>query len=140
MKIPSGFLLLAILTASPAVAQDYEVIGGFQTPSGNIHCLAAREGKTVDLRCDMFRNNAKVPPKPANCEFDWGNYFGMGAVGKPRRLCVGDTVAGNYAKLPYGKKWVVKGAFTCDVTRSRLRCVNTSNRGFELAVARQKLF
>jgi hypothetical protein len=145
MKTKIACLLAATFIASPAFAQDFETISGFKTPSGNIHCLAFRE-KVGDepykshLRCDMSQNNAKIPPKPKTCEFDWGNYFGISAVGRARRECVSDSVAGNYAVLPYGKKWVVKGAFSCNVTRSRLRCVNTSDRGFELSVNQQKLF
>ncbi|PSB03562.1 DUF6636 domain-containing protein [Merismopedia glauca] len=142
MKTKTALVFWVLSLAAPAFAQDFGTIGAFQTPSGNIHCLAFKNSVTneVNLRCDMKRNTAQIPPKPANCEFDWGNYFEMNAVGKANRKCVGDTVIGDYAVLPYGKKWVIEAAFSCNVSRSRLRCVNTNNHGFELAVKKQKLF
>jgi hypothetical protein len=39
---------------------------GFQTPSGNIHCLIYGEV----LQCEMSENTAKLPTKPKDCDSD----------------------------------------------------------------------
>jgi len=96
--------------ASPVSAQ--QALSGFRTPSNNIHCLI-EEWKSDDgkpksqLRCDMGQVTGQIPPKPANCEFDWGQTFaipGDGLFGQ--RLCYSDTVMNpGYRVLPYGASW-----------------------------------
>lgn len=134
-------VVLALLL-STALAQGYFELGGFQTPSGNIHCVAYVDRLTQEagLRCDLLKNQARPPAKPKDCELDWGNAFGLGERGKAQRLCVGDTVADpRLPVLAYGKVWS-EGGFRCEVTPARLRCTNRDKRGFELARAAQKLF
>jgi hypothetical protein len=47
-----------------------------------------------DLRCDVNQHSWRLPPKPADCEFDWGHgtYLAKGRAGL---TCVSDTVAGS---------------------------------------------
>ncbi len=135
-------LWLCLLFAALSQAQGYWELGGFKTPSGNIHCQAFVDrvaGEAV-LRCDVLQNQAPVPARPKDCVLDWGNAFGMGERGKAQRWCVGDTVANpSLPTLPYGRVWS-EGGFRCEVTQARLRCVNRDKRGFELSRAVQRLF
>ncbi|WP_337871274.1 DUF6636 domain-containing protein [Meiothermus sp.] len=138
----NAILWFCLLFLAFSQAQGYEELGGFKTPSGNIHCFAFvdRVAGEAILRCDLLQNQARIPAKPKDCELDWGNAFGLGERGKAQRLCVGDTVADpRLPVLAYGKVWS-EGGFRCDVTQARLRCTNRDKRGFELSRATQKLF
>jgi hypothetical protein len=122
-------------------SQAQPVQEGFRTPTGNTHCLTdSNYDGTVILRCDILRNEAFIPAKPRDCEFDYGNTFGMGVRGRSSRWCVSDTVADpSNPVLAYGRVWRANG-FTCDMSTLRLRCVNRDGHGFELARKRQVLF
>lgn len=133
--------LLGLMLAGLAFAQAQSlVLQGFRTPSSNIHCMIAIEGSRADLRCDLLTNEGKTPPKPADCQFDYGNAFGMEPSGKATRLCVSDTVASpDYPVLAYGKGWKAKG-FSCVSLRTGLRCTNRDGHGWELSKSQQRLF
>lgn len=122
-----------------AQAKDPGVLGQFQTPSGNTFCLVFAGEKAPSLECELKENTAKLPPRPKDCELDFGNRFSLPEKGKPVRGCYGDTLQGELPTLEYGKPWTVAG-FTCDATAKRLRCSNLDGHGFELARAAQKLF
>lgn len=133
---------LALSLLSPllvAQAADPSVLGQFQTPSGNTFCLVYAGESGPSLECELKENTAKPPPRPKDCELDWGNRFSLPQKGAPTRGCAGDTLQGELPKLEYGTPWKVAG-FTCEATTKRLRCTNTDGHGFELARASQKLF
>jgi hypothetical protein len=137
-----GLSILAVLTA--VRAQSFTDIGSFKSPSGNIFCIATRDnfqGKTtVSLSCELNQSSAKLPPKPSDCDLDWGKRFYMESRGKAIRGCHGDTIQNpTLPVLTYGKLWQV-GGFRCDATVVRVRCINLDKRGFELSKARQVLF
>jgi hypothetical protein len=128
---------------APALAQEPQ---GFRTPSNNIHCLIedwrADDGKPKSqLRCDMAQLSGPIPPKPADCEFDWGQAYaimGDGLAGQ--RLCYSDTVMNPaYLVLPYGAAWQ-RGGYTCKSETSGLTCVNGLGHGFALSKQTQRLF
>jgi hypothetical protein len=130
----------ASFAAYTGLVQRTEDLGGFQTPSGNIHCAAYAEGTTSNLRCDLVQNTARVPTRPADCELDWGDAFGMDNRGKAGRICHGDTVQNpKNPVLQYGKIWSA-GDFRCDVTPARLRCVNGDRHGWEISRSKQTIF
>jgi len=109
---------------------------GFITPSKNITCMAY--GGT--LRCDIGINEAPIPPKPSDCEFDWGGSFIMGLKGKPRRGCVSDAIVSpDHKVLPYGKTWNHDG-FTCKSAIDGLTCWNRSKKGWFINKVEQKFF
>ena len=85
----TAIVLLAVL-ASPALADDYLV---FRSPSGNINC-AIFIGASDEARCDLRAMTPSFTKRPADCELDWGESFGIGA-GDPKSylLCHGATVA-----------------------------------------------
>ncbi len=72
-------------------ARGYTV---FSTPSGNIICGGGTGDIGWNLRCDVNQHSWRLPPKPADCEFDWGHgaYLAKGRAGL---TCVSDTVAGS---------------------------------------------
>jgi hypothetical protein len=137
-----GFSAVMLIASSLVFAQGWEDIGSFKTPSGNIYCIASRDTRTntADLECELTTNTAKLPPKPKDCDLDWGNRFSVGERGQAARGCHGDTIQNpNYKTLAYGKRWSVAG-FSCEVTKLRLRCENRDRHGFELAKAKQVVF
>lgn len=110
---------------------------GFITPSGNIYCL--RYEKT--LRCEIKSGlNPKPPqPYPGYCNFDWGQGFSLNSDGKPKILCISDTIAGgNYPTLSYGSTWKNAG-FKCVSQKAGLTCTNASGQGFFLSRERWKI-
>jgi hypothetical protein len=141
--------LLTAMTLSSAgfaaytsLAQSFDDLGGFQTPSGNIHCAAYKDLRAgrAELRCDLVQNTARIPARPADCELEWGDAFGMNNRGEAERICHGDTVQNpKNPVLQYTKVWSA-GGFRCDVTQARLRCVNTDRHGWELSRSKQTIF
>ncbi len=108
----------------------------FKTPSGNTGC--AITGTSV--RCDLLRNDAAKPPRPASCDFEWGNSFGLDRTGRARRLCNSDTVFDPGARvLAYGSS-IKRRGIKCTSRESGLRCKNRSGHGFKLSRQSQKLF
>ena len=112
---------------------------GFRTPSNNIHCQLSESDSY--LRCDMKELSNALPPKPRDCDLDWGSTFGLAGDGEPgRRLCAGDTVADDALPvLGYGSSWDRAG-YKCKSEQSGLTCVNASGHGFRLSKSRQELF
>ncbi|MCV3241516.1 DUF6636 domain-containing protein [Mesorhizobium sp. ZC-5] len=131
-----GFAVAAsLLFQSPlASAQDME---GFRSPTGNIQCLFFDDSS---VRCMVGETANPRPARPPDCELDWGSDFGLDASSRRgERLCVGDTIAGDYEALPYGES-VRRGGITCSSERTGVTCINERGAGFELSRARQRLF
>lgn len=121
--------------ATPVAAKSAST--GFITPSGNISCL--RYEKT--LRCEIKSGlNPKPPqPSPGYCNFDWGQGFSLNSDGKPKILCISDTIAGgHYPTLSYGSTWKNAG-FKCVSQKAGLTCTNASGQGFFLSRERWKI-
>ena len=101
----------------------------FRTPSGNIGC-AIFAGV---LRCDIGTGLKPRPPRPANCELDWGFGLTLGRSGRAGIVCAGDTVMNPSAPaLRYGSIWSRSG-ITCTSKPAGLTCRNASGRGFFLS-------
>jgi hypothetical protein len=129
-----------------APAQTERELVGFKTPSNNIYCQmdggGAPEGESNRyLRCDIRDINSIIPPKPRDCEFDWGQAFAIGADGlSGQRMCYSDTVVDDgLLTLSYGSVWQ-RGGFTCKSEESGLTCFNASEHGFSLSKNSQRLF
>jgi hypothetical protein len=108
----------------------------FQTPSKNIFCHLTAES----VRCDIARKTWRPPPKPADCELDWGNglYVDEAAAGL---TCTGDTLRGAATEtLAYGRG-LRAGSIRCESADSALTCQNVdSGHGFTLAAAHYTTF
>jgi hypothetical protein len=106
-----------------------------------VGCLLPDQNhNTTDLVCEVKEITAKIPAKPKDCEFDWGRRFVVSERGQAKRGCYSDVLySPSMKRLEYGQTRKIAG-FTCDLTTTRLRCVNLDKRGFELSKAVQKFF
>ncbi len=85
-----------ILTTTPSplltdvVSEDQ---AEFASPSGNILCLF--DGKTDHtpyVRCTVIARTWTPPPKPSNCDLDWGNDLELADTASI--ACAGDSILG----------------------------------------------
>lgn len=121
-------------------AAKADLLYGFQSPSGNIHCLAYEGAEGGEIRCDALKLTPSYPKRPADCDLDWGHAFAVATTGKAYLACVGDTVADpNNEVLPYGEA-LTFGGISCVSAKTGMTCTNAEGRGFSLAKARQELF
>lgn len=132
VRVPPGRSALPLLVILaplllPAVAQA----GPFQSPSGNIGCYVSKQG----ARCDIRHKQWKAPPKPKNCELDWGGGLAVDRQGKAGVVCAGDTALNQGPVLAYGKTFT-KGRFRCKSTMSGVRC-NNIETGHGFFISRQ---
>lgn len=124
----AGALALATVPAASATSSGF-----FRTPSGNIYC-----GHFGSLRCDIRSGLVPKPAKPAGCDFDWGQTYGLNRTGAARIGCVSDSVFSPSARvLRYGTRWS-GGGITCVSRTSGLRCKNAGGHGFFMS--RQRSF
>ena len=124
---------LAVLIWLPLAASAQEV---FQLPSRNVHCFQ-HQG---ELFCEVLAFSFTPPPRPRNCNANWGNAVMLGGSGPARLVCHGDPgeISG-YPVLGYGQTW--QGPrMTCTAAQAGLRCENVEGRGFELSRARLRMF
>jgi hypothetical protein len=128
-----GVLLVGGLTSARAQGAPR----GFKSPSNNIHCQYF-EG---ELRCDIAQISSATPPKPRDCELDWGRAFAVAATSPSgQRLCHGDTAMDDsLPTLPYGSSWR-QGGITCTSEQSGVTCSNALGHGFSLSRSSQRLF
>jgi len=137
--LPVVAALAVTAVALPAAAGAKDTLISFQTPSHGIGCFYGVFQGKADLRCDV-RNVTHRAKRPASCQLDYGNAFGLTAKGRARRLCVGDTALNPKAKvIAYGQTKHY-GPFTCLSKTSGLRCSNKAGHGFLLARDAQSLF
>jgi hypothetical protein len=134
--VGSGTLVVA-LVAGMTAAMAQGAPSGFRSPSGNIHCQYF-EG---EVRCDIAQISAPIPPKPRDCELDWGQAFAVAAnSASGARLCHGDTaIDDSLPVLPYGNVWR-RGNITCTSEQTGVTCSNGLGHGFSLSRAVQRLF
>lgn len=120
--------------------QTYEPIG-FRSPSNNIHCQAFDgDSDETYLRCDVSQLANLPPPRPKDCDLDWGQAFSMDRTNEANRICYSDTVQDErLGMLRYGEVWRRKG-FTCKSEQTGVTCINETGRGFELSRTFQRLF
>ena len=144
VAVSTGLVVVLLVTTRTAGAQAANDVSGFKTPSGHIHCDAfpveGAAGRAV-LRCDITGPGQPRVARPKDCELDYGYAFELFEPGgKSTLLCAGDTLADpRHNVLAYGSSWAY-GGMRCDVTPTRLRCVNKSAHGFELSARRQRRF
>ena len=90
------------------------------------------------MRCDIGTKSWDAPPKPADCEFDWGPSVRL-SDGGATFLCVSDTVLGAGDVLAYGSE-IRNGDFTCTSAETGVTCTNSDGSGFTLAKASYRFF
>ena len=137
--IAPSVLVTALIAALPARAEFAE---GFKSPTGNITCnyMEGSSGFPTTLRCDILRKTSKSPPRPRDCQFDYGNAFELTKTSRGTYGCISDTILGpDYRVLPYGQVWS-KDGFICFSAESGVTCRNDRGGGFEISRAKQRVF
>jgi hypothetical protein len=130
---------LPALIASGAAATRADQVLQFSTPSRNIGCVYARiSGAPTMLRCDIASGLRPKPPRPRNCDLDWGDSLVMKKHGRVSVLCHGDTALGG-KPLAYGRIWRHDG-FTCTSRKTGLTCRNLDGHGFFMSRERSRTF
>ncbi len=128
----------AATTSGPTTTRPPDVsLTSFQVPSHNIGCELA-EGVT---RCDIKERTWAVPPKPANCDLDWGQGIEMSGNDNPTFVCAGDTALDETATvLVYGQR-SRQGSIVCDSEQAGMTCTNEATRhGFFLSRDSYRIF
>lgn len=126
----------------PAPAQGKEPeTAGFRSPSSNIHCQYFDIEGDKTLRCDIRDIANRLPPRPRDCDLEWGKAFEVNTSAKSgERICHGDTVADpGLPALAYGQAWE-RGGFRCRSEQSGVTCVSPSGHGFEISKSAQRVF
>ena len=117
---------------------DREVVAftGFISPTGNVACMI-----DVDLaRCDIIDNDWSPPPRPADCEFDYGQGIEIVAGEPAKFVCAGDTAFGPDEVLPYGDA-ITAGPLRCESADEGITCRDAdTGHGFTLALKAYQLF
>ena len=126
LLLAAGLMSLAV-TASASAFSAKE----FQSPSGNIGCVIVN-GKSV--RCDIREHSWPTPPRPADCDVDYGQGVAVDGHGRASYVCAGDTVLDpSSPTLGYGDR-ISKGPFRCASKTKGMRCVNLDTKdGFFLS-------
>ncbi|MCX2933723.1 hypothetical protein ORI20_25965 [Mycobacterium sp. CVI_P3] len=125
---------LAIGALATPVAHADQVVGeltGFTSPSGNIGCMI----DTLQVRCDIRERDWAPPPRPADCEFDYGQGITLGPGRSPGFVCAGDTALAGGPPLRYGES-ISAGVLRCTSTASAMTCTDTAT-GHGFSIARQ---
>jgi hypothetical protein len=115
-------------TAEPEAITDLK---GFTAPSGNVGCFI----DSNNVRCDISERDWSPPPRPVDCEFDYGQGITLSPGEKPEFTCAGDTTLGGGEPLAYGQS-ISKGTLQCDSAESGITCRDT-NAGHGFSIARE---
>ncbi len=127
-----GAVVAAVL-AAPAHAES---LVGFSSPSGNIGCYVAED----HVRCDIAERDWPTPPRPADCEFDYGQGIAFGDGDPPGFVCAGDTALHAGAPLAFGQS-VTAGPMQCISLESGVTCRdNRTGGGFTISRQAYELF
>jgi hypothetical protein len=111
------------------VDREVSAYTGFISPTGNVSCAI-----DVDLaRCDIIDRDWAPPPRPADCEFDYGQGIQI-APGEPASfVCAGDTTFGAEDVLSYGEA-ITAGPLRCESQEAGITCRDVaSNHSFMIS-------
>lgn len=121
---------LALVPAGEAGADRVvDELTGFTSPSANIGCMI----EPSYVRCDIRERDWAPPPRPAGCEFDYGQGISVAAGQRASFVCAGDTALGGGDPLDYGAS-ISAGTVTCTSTPAAMTCTDTqSGHGFTMS-------
>jgi hypothetical protein len=130
----SAFMMLQ----HAALATEFKSI---RTPSDNIQCqFSDDEDGSADCEITEKTVASPLPPRPADCDLDYGQRFFVAGEGTASVVCAGDTVRTPDAKvMGYGELIITKKVF-CESSEAGLTCSNNAGHGFFLSKAKQELF
>ena len=69
---------------------------GFISPTDNVACMI----EPSRARCDIIDRDWSLPPRPADCELDYGQGITLSAGAPAEFVCAGDTAFGPDEVLP----------------------------------------
>ncbi len=123
-------------TPAPAPTTVVTALTSFSSPTGNIRCgLDASY-----VRCDISQRSFTMPPKPADCNLDWGSGLELGTAGQSQIVCAGDAIDGKDLRLPYGQA-IRAGKLICASAEAGITCSQIGNgHGFFLSRASYRQF
>jgi hypothetical protein len=130
-RLAISLLLCAALVAASAgsASAKFPKYKYFHSPSGNIGCALFKGG----VRCDIREHSWPTPPKPADCDVDYGGGVGVGRHDPAGYVCAGDTVLNAGDVLQYGDR-ISAGPIRCASKTKGMRCVNRDTKhGFFLS-------
>ena len=109
--------------------REVSAYAGFISPTGNVSCVI-----DVDLaRCDIIDRDWSPPPRPADCEFDYGQGIQIVPGAPASFVCAGDTTFGAEDVLPYGEA-ITAGPLRCESAESGITCRDAGSRhGFTIS-------
>jgi hypothetical protein len=117
---------------------DREVheLTGFVSPSGNVSCMVDADF----ARCDIIDRDWSPPPRPADCEFDYGQGISLAPGEQAEFVCAGDTAFGADEVLPYGLS-ISAGVLRCESAQSWITCSDVrTGHGFSISREAYRLF
>ncbi len=126
------------VTTAPRIEADQVSLGQFSSPSGNIGCDVSADYAA----CEIGEHTFPLPPKPADCSFDWGAAvdFIDPTVSPTFGACKSDTQLGAPDQLAYGTATVL-GDFACLSQEVGVTCWSQrTGHGFSLSRDAYALF
>ncbi len=135
-------MAMSVLLCASASARGLQ---RFQTPTGNIHCIASdnEDDQSRMLDCEIIVLNPDRPlrPRPKDCDLEWGHRFSLSESGLPTMECTGDTLRSQRNHiLKVGDTVDAGNGLTCKVNRAGLSCQNSEAHGFFLARGKQQIY
>lgn len=139
---------IAAQTTSEAATQPNKAVGpkpadrevseltGFVSPTGNVSCMIDADW----ARCDIIDHDWSPPPRPADCEFDYGQGISLAPGEQADFVCAGDTAFGPDEVLPYGES-ITAGVLRCESAESGITCRDVqTGHGFSISRQAYRLF
>ena len=118
------------------VDREVHELTGFVSPSGNVSCMLDADW----ARCDIIDRDWSPPPRPADCEFDYGQGISLAPAEQAQFVCAGDTAFGADEVLPYGES-ITAGVLRCESAQSWITCRDVrTGHGFSISREAYRLF
>jgi hypothetical protein len=119
---------------APADREVHELTG-FVSSTGNVSCMIARTGRAA-----KSSTATGPPPRPADCEFDYGHGISLAPGEQAKFVCSGDTAFGADEVLPDGES-LRAAVLRCESAESWITCrdIQTAH-GFSISREAYRLF
>ena len=144
----------AMCLPATALAAPLHGLRFFHTADNNIACGLVKPQKKNkrkhrsrlpgEARCDVKTHTWTAPPRPSNCDLDWGFGVFVGDRGNANYVCAGDTVADVSAPVLGPGGSITLGPYTCTVPAAAVTTVqcqnNATQRGFQVSADAVTLF
>ena len=145
---------LALSLPASGFARQFHGLRFFHTADNNIACSIVKPQKKNkrkhrsrlpgEARCDVKTHSWTAPPRPTNCDLDWGFGVFVGDRGLANYVCAGDTVADVKAPILAPGGSITLGPYTCSVpvaATTTVQCQNNfTQRGFQVSADAVTLF